>query len=75
MNRIPNTSHITTLDVLIELQSGLADNVGMLAEPSRALYRRSPDKQLSAHSRKDNHHSITQLLIPYKKLWANCAIA
>ncbi|HEH9439301.1 TPA: hypothetical protein SIA39_001270 [Aeromonas sobria] len=34
MNLVPGTSHLTALDILIELRGWLADNVQMQAEPA-----------------------------------------
>ena len=34
MNLVPGTSHLTALDILIELRGWLADNVEMQAEPA-----------------------------------------
>ena len=34
MTRTPGKSHLTTLDILIELRCWLADNVEMQAEPA-----------------------------------------
>ncbi|MGL6006304.1 hypothetical protein [Aeromonas sobria] len=34
MNLVPGTSHLTALDILIELRCWLADNVQMQAEPA-----------------------------------------
>ncbi|MFM5522537.1 MULTISPECIES: hypothetical protein [Aeromonas] len=34
MSRPPNKTHLTTLDILIELRCWLADNVEMQAEPA-----------------------------------------
>ena len=34
MNLVPGTSHLTALDILLELRCWLADNVEMQAEPA-----------------------------------------
>ncbi|TNI63472.1 hypothetical protein CF121_04065 [Aeromonas media] len=34
MNLVPGTSHLTALDILLELRFWLADNVEMQAEPA-----------------------------------------
>ena len=34
MNLVPGTSHLTALDILLELRCWLADNVQMQAEPA-----------------------------------------
>ncbi len=34
MNQTPGKSHLTTLDILLELRCWLADNVEMQAEPA-----------------------------------------
>jgi len=34
MNLVPGTSHLTALDILIELRGWLADNIEMQAEPA-----------------------------------------
>lgn len=34
MNLVPGASHLTALDILLELRSWLADNVEMQAEPT-----------------------------------------
>ena len=34
MNQPPGKAHLTTLDILLELRSWLADNVEMQAEPT-----------------------------------------
>ena len=34
MNLVPGTSHLTALDILLELRCWLADNIEMQAEPA-----------------------------------------
>ena len=38
MNLVPGTSHLTALDILLELRFWLADNVEMQAEPAIVAY-------------------------------------